>query len=178
VAEFDKICEVQSDKASVEITSRYAGTVTKLYHDVHGIAKVGQPLVDIEVEGDEDDLDINTDSNKPSSAQDTSEPVKLTDGSKALVFPSVRRLTVTNGIDLKNVQGTGKHGTVLKGNVIDYINGNPVQGKNDSLVGLYTLVTNFLFSRLIDQQTHHRHLHLRNHLFQRHQQQLPLKLIL
>lgn len=141
MAEFDKICEVQSDKASVEITSRYAGTVTKLYHDVHGIAKVGQPLVDIEVEGDEEDLDINnTGSTKPSFDQDTSEPVKLTDvKSKSLVFPSVRRLTVTNGIDIKDVQGTGKHGTVLKGNVIDYINGKPTQGKNDSLVGLYAL---------------------------------------
>lgn len=31
VVEFDKMCEVQSDKASVEITSRYTGTVAKLH---------------------------------------------------------------------------------------------------------------------------------------------------
>ena len=30
--EFEKICEVQSDKAAVEITSRYAGVIKKLYH--------------------------------------------------------------------------------------------------------------------------------------------------
>ena len=49
VAQFDSICEVQSDKASVTITSRYDGVIHKLYHEVDDIALVGKPLVDIEV---------------------------------------------------------------------------------------------------------------------------------
>ena len=32
MAEFQQLCEVQSDKASVEITSQYEGTVTRLLH--------------------------------------------------------------------------------------------------------------------------------------------------
>lgn len=32
VEEFQQLCEVASDKASVEITSRFAGTVAKLHH--------------------------------------------------------------------------------------------------------------------------------------------------
>ena len=32
VAEFQQLCEVQSDKASVEITSQYEGVVTQLLH--------------------------------------------------------------------------------------------------------------------------------------------------
>ena len=49
IQQFDKIAEVQSDKATVEITSRYDG----VYYQVGEDAKVGQPLVDIETaEGD------------------------------------------------------------------------------------------------------------------------------
>lgn len=53
VKQFDNICEVQSDKASVTITSRYDGVIKKLHHQVEQVAYVGKPLLDIEIEGGE-----------------------------------------------------------------------------------------------------------------------------
>ena len=45
VEEFQKICEVQSDKAAVEITSRYAGVIKQLYHSPGDVVQVQQYLV-------------------------------------------------------------------------------------------------------------------------------------
>ena len=35
VNQFDQLCEVQSDKASVTITSRYDGVIKKIYFEVN-----------------------------------------------------------------------------------------------------------------------------------------------
>lgn len=48
IHQFDLLCEVQSDKATVEITSRYDGIIKKLHYNKGDMAKVGSPLVDIE----------------------------------------------------------------------------------------------------------------------------------
>ena len=40
IKSFDRVCEVQSDKANVEITSRYAGTVRIIHHQEGSIVKV------------------------------------------------------------------------------------------------------------------------------------------
>ncbi|KAK7511621.1 2-oxoacid dehydrogenases acyltransferase-domain-containing protein [Phyllosticta citriasiana] len=52
VEQFDKICEVQSDKATVEITSRFDGVIKKLHYEADEVAKVGKPLVDIDIQGE------------------------------------------------------------------------------------------------------------------------------
>jgi hypothetical protein len=40
IATFDRVCEVQSDKATVEITSRYNGVISRVYHNEGDIVKV------------------------------------------------------------------------------------------------------------------------------------------
>ncbi|KPI36666.1 uncharacterized protein AB675_10015 [Cyphellophora attinorum] len=53
VEEWDALCEVQSDKAAVEITSKYSGTIKKLHFKRDAIVQVGDGMVDIEVEGED-----------------------------------------------------------------------------------------------------------------------------
>ena len=56
--QFDSVCEVQSDKASVTITSRYDGVIKTLCYEVDEIALVGQPLVEIEREASGSTSDV------------------------------------------------------------------------------------------------------------------------
>lgn len=64
---FDPLCEVQSDKASVEITSPFDGVVKELLVKEGEIAKVGETLCTIEVDSEASD-DVKTDTNSDTSA--------------------------------------------------------------------------------------------------------------
>ena len=57
VEQFDKICEVQSDKASVEITSPFDGVIKKLHYEPDDMAITGKPLVDIDIQGEISEAD-------------------------------------------------------------------------------------------------------------------------
>ncbi|KAJ3276396.1 hypothetical protein HDV01_005019 [Terramyces sp. JEL0728] len=129
VEEFSKICEVQSDKAAVEISSRYEGKILKLYHEVGGIAKVGAPLVDIETD---DAIETQSEPEKvaakpaaPSTpdVQHAPAEVKEHDGKQTFAAPAVRRIAKENNIDIRQVTGTGPQGRILKGDILAFVNG-------------------------------------------------------
>lgn len=119
VSQFDNICEVQSDKASVTITSRFDGKIKKLHHSIDDIALVGKPLLDFDVEDDIEEGSSSDDSSSSSSSDD--ESFEST-GAKVLTVPSVRRLAKENAVDLSKVHGTGKGHRILKGDVLEYLN--------------------------------------------------------
>jgi 2-oxoisovalerate dehydrogenase E2 component (dihydrolipoyl transacylase) len=121
VNQFDNICEVQSDKASVTITSRYDGKITKLYYSVDDIALVGKPLVDFDVE-DEERVDSESDTESSSSSSSSDSESELFRGKRVLTTPSVRKIAKENNVDLSKVRGTGRHGRILKGDVLEFLN--------------------------------------------------------
>ncbi|OQV14839.1 Lipoamide acyltransferase component of branched-chain alpha-keto acid dehydrogenase complex, mitochondrial [Hypsibius exemplaris] len=123
VNQFDPICEVQSDKASVTITSRYDGVISKLHYNVDDVAKVGTALVDIKLaEGSPTSptakLQQPVQPDDMSSLQDSR---SLSDKSKALATPAVRRIAMENNVTLSDVKGTGRDGRVLKEDVVRYL---------------------------------------------------------
>ena len=129
--QFDKICEVQSEKAIVTITSRFDGVITKLYHNVDDTALVGKPLVDIE----SDELTDNTVSSSPtetlsdslertSSVEDQQQQQQTFKESKVLATPSVRKMAMENKVKLEDIQGSGKDGRILKDDIVKYLDLN------------------------------------------------------
>ncbi|XP_017260604.1 lipoamide acyltransferase component of branched-chain alpha-keto acid dehydrogenase complex, mitochondrial [Kryptolebias marmoratus] len=120
VSQFDSICEVQSDKASVTITSRYDGVIKKLYYDVDAIAFVGKPLVDIETESSSELIQEEDVVETPAMAREehTHQEIK---GHKTQATPAVRRLAMENNIKLSEVVGTGKDGRILKEDILNFL---------------------------------------------------------
>ncbi|XP_066503621.1 lipoamide acyltransferase component of branched-chain alpha-keto acid dehydrogenase complex, mitochondrial [Hoplias malabaricus] len=118
VSQFDSICEVQSDKASVTITSRYDGVIRKLYYDVDSIALVGKPLVDIETDGGQAPEEDVMETPAVSQEEHTHQEIK---GHKTQATPAVRRLAMENNIKLSEVIGTGKDGRILKEDILNFL---------------------------------------------------------
>ncbi|EFA11496.1 lipoamide acyltransferase component of branched-chain alpha-keto acid dehydrogenase complex, mitochondrial [Tribolium castaneum] len=131
VSQFDEICEVQSDKASVTITSRYDGVIKKLHYKIDEIASVGKPLVDIETEGDEPSAapTPEEESKPPVEEIKISEPTDPQPTAEILCIPSVRRLAKEHKVNLWEVTGTGKSGRILKEDVLKYLQAGPAPAK-------------------------------------------------
>ncbi|KAJ1905614.1 hypothetical protein LPJ81_001825, partial [Coemansia sp. IMI 209127] len=145
VSQFDKICEVASDKATVEITSRYDGIIKKIHYNDNDIALVGKPLVDIQLEDNKPDhaapgltTETNADVSVPSAVPKVPEPSipqdavtsidhPGTDHSKGrtndviYATPAVRRVAREHSVDLKFVSGSGKDGRILKEDVYRFV---------------------------------------------------------
>jgi 2-oxoisovalerate dehydrogenase E2 component (dihydrolipoyl transacylase) len=137
----DKVCEVQSDKATVEITSRFDGLVKKVHFEVGQTIQIKSVLIDVEIEDDgsvPNSMPVKKVQQSPSppapaaaavppasagappssSGASSSEAIE-----KALATPATRRIARENNIDLSKVRATGKGGRVMKEDVLAYLEG-------------------------------------------------------
>ncbi|KAL8439305.1 hypothetical protein Efla_003942 [Eimeria flavescens] len=141
VEEMEEICEVQSDKAAVEITSRYTGKIVKLYPKEGDAVKVGGPLMDI------DSPDLEDSPSEPSQSVSAADEPKQAEASKreteappppssksgeSLASPAVRRFAKEKGVDLKGVTGSGPRGAITKEDVLKFLNAGPSASSGSS----------------------------------------------
>jgi 2-oxoisovalerate dehydrogenase E2 component (dihydrolipoyl transacylase) len=139
---FDPLCEVQSDKASVEITSPYEGMIKELLVQEGEMAEVGSGLCLIEVVEEAGET-VKSEPAESLAAKGTQIPAsptsegsrsearrfhpldpKNTDSKVTNVFaaPSVRHYARQKGVDLGLlVPGSGKDGRIEKVDVEAYL---------------------------------------------------------
>ncbi|WP_404419137.1 2-oxo acid dehydrogenase subunit E2 [Marinospirillum sp.] len=122
IQEDQPVADVMTDKALVEITAMHTGTITRLYCKKGDLAKVGQPLFEIDAES-------GTEENPESQPPKPEPAVASSSGSseKALATPAVRRMARELDLDLTQVQGSGKEGRVLKEDLLPYQKGEASQ---------------------------------------------------
>ncbi|ESO92635.1 hypothetical protein LOTGIDRAFT_120617, partial [Lottia gigantea] len=117
ISQFDPVCEVKSDKASVTITCRFDGIIRKLHYNADDTALVGNPLLDIEVD---DDVMDHVDQTADIDTKDGSIS-HVAAGVKVLATPAVRKLAIEHNLDLSEIQGTGKDGRIMKEDVLIHL---------------------------------------------------------
>ncbi|PVF97101.1 CoA-dependent acyltransferase [Serendipita vermifera] len=95
VQTFDPLCEVQSDKATVEITSPYDGTIKEILVKEGEIAKVGSQLCLIEVTEDDANAENVTESEKPAEQGTRKESVTEKEQGSVVTSPEPSASTTT-----------------------------------------------------------------------------------
>ncbi|GAX11461.1 2-oxoisovalerate dehydrogenase E2 component [Fistulifera solaris] len=149
VEQFDLICQVQSDKATVDITSRFDGTILELSGKVGDMIQVGKPLVFLETCAYTDSL-VDANDTMESSAKsphttmmideettiiseslEGAAPVVSPNSSviqgsnvKIQTSPAVRKLCKEKAIDPSVVPATGPQGRLLKADVLAFVDSN------------------------------------------------------
>ncbi len=121
IAEDDPLVEIQTDKATVEIPSPYAGTVLEILVAEGEVAPVGAELVLIGAPGEErtvrdaasDNL-LQAASSSASRASEASDKLSL---GRVQATPVVRRIAAELGVELANVSGTGQGGRITEDDV-------------------------------------------------------------
>ncbi|AZU61365.1 dihydrolipoamide acetyltransferase family protein [Neobacillus mesonae] len=145
VKEDDVLCEIQNDKAVVEIPSPVEGTVIEVLIGEGTVATVGQVLVTFDAPGYED-LQFKGDHGEEETKQEAApeaapapetkpetvsqpaavEPAKQAEvdpNRRIIAMPSVRKYAREKGVDIHLVAGTGNNGRIMKDDIDAYLNG-------------------------------------------------------
>jgi len=127
IKEDDPLCEVQNDKAVVEIPSPVEGTVLEIKVAEGAVAVVGDPLISIDAEGYESDEEDTSDEPEEEKKEEAKQKnAKLSDEpveKRVIAMPSVRKYARENEVDIREVAGTGKNDRVLKEDVDAFLAG-------------------------------------------------------
>ena len=138
IAEDDPLVEIQTDKATVEIPSPYAGTVLQILVAEGEVAPVGAVLVVIGEAGEAVPDTPAPKDEKPDAAQSGT---PATTG-RIAATPLVRKVAQELGVDLATVTGTGPGGRITDEDVRATADGRAVvsEGRREPLRGVRRLI--------------------------------------
>src|SRR5690242_8707591 len=131
VAPEDPLVTLESDKATMDVPSPSGGVVTQLKVSVGDTVSEGSPILSLTLDGDEAasaeaeapgavesavEAEQEAGTEPAPAAAAAPEPAEAPerDGGPPYASPSVRRLARERGIDLSNVQGSGRKGRITK----------------------------------------------------------------
>jgi len=137
VKEDDSLCEVQNDKAVVEIPSPVEGTVKKLHVAEGEVAIVGDTLITFDAPGyeshggdaEEEESTAKEEPKQEEPKKEEQQTVKTEDADvdtdkRVIAMPSVRKYARDHDVNIQAVNGSGKNGRILKDDIDNYLSGD------------------------------------------------------
>jgi len=141
IAEDDPLVEIQTDKATVEIPSPYAGTVLQVVVPEGEVAPVGAVLVVIGEPGETPLVESAPIDAPPTAAAAPARPGAA--AGRIAATPLVRKIAAELGVDLESVAGSGPGGRVTEDDVRGAAiasGGGSDEGRREPLRGLRRVI--------------------------------------
>ena len=150
VAEDDSVVEIATDKVDSDVPTPVSGKIVKILVEKDQVAKVGEPIAILEIQGEETadaqpESDKKEEENKEEIVEDKvvdllEEPFKIVPVSMPVniegmnLSPLVRSIIQEENIteeELKSIQGRGLEGRITKEDILEYVsnrgNAKPAQ---------------------------------------------------
>ncbi len=139
VNKYDPIAEVQTDKVNAEVPSSFTGTIKELIAGEGDTLEVGEIICSIEVEGagsapaaeEPTTAQAKEEATTPAPATENVKPSKE-NGSKVRYSPAVLKLSQEHGIDLNQVEGSGKEGRITRKDLKKIIESGTIPKASDA----------------------------------------------
>ena len=133
IIQYQTLVDVATDKLFTQIPSSEKGKIHKRCFGEEDACEVGQVLLEIEVDETAETLTVKTTTTsvepEPKKTAETSKPTQTIEttqsssrSSETLATPAVRALAKEHKIDLKQVQGSGKSGRIMKEDILNFMN--------------------------------------------------------
>ncbi|TNE94876.1 MAG: dihydrolipoyllysine-residue acetyltransferase [Gammaproteobacteria bacterium] len=141
---------VESDKATMEVPSPYAGKVGKILVKEGDKVSEGDELVELTIEEEGGDESPAAEPEKPAASEQPAQPSPKPEtapqpqgstyeppapGTKVHAGPAVRKLARELGADLTRVKGSGPKGRIVKDDVQAYVKSQLQQSQQGGSVG-------------------------------------------
>lgn len=123
------ICDITTDKIDTEVPSTASGVVAEILVPVESTVEVGTVLARIATGAASPEQPLDGDNGGPSrtETQSPSTPTPRAGNGHRRYSPVVQRIAAEHGIDLSQVEGTGRGGRVRKQDVLAFVESAPVE---------------------------------------------------
>jgi pyruvate dehydrogenase E2 component (dihydrolipoamide acetyltransferase) len=140
VAVGDILLELMTDKVSMELEATDAGILRKIVRQegedvpvLEVIGYIGEANEEIPAETKTAASTITDSVKAPAQSDNISAPVqKENSGSEVIISPLARKLAEANGVDIKNIKGTGPGGRIVKEDITAFIESKTSVKKEDT----------------------------------------------
>lgn len=154
IAEDESVVEIATDKVDSDVPSPVAGVLKEILVPVDGIAKVGEPIAILSVDGvvEQTEEAKEVDTNSDQEIADTAKKIEaevatiksetiITSSDDKFYSPLVKSIAKEEGVsqtELDQILGSGKDGRVTKDDILNFVKNRGTQSVNTTVTAPVT----------------------------------------